>query len=253
MKKYYVALGLAACMSLTNIAVFAQEVIPVPISVPVEKGVASIHQINMEVPITRAEFITTIIKAHGVELHPIMDTHYALPAMQKAEELGLIDLEKYPMDTWSQVMTAEEKSEVLTKAMQNGIDMGKVYTALSQVLVDNVEVDGKLVDFKGLPFTHDQGHLMVPVRPLAEAMGFEVTWDKDTYSATLNNGKIKSTVQVGFDSYNYSSVVAIGMSAPFSVGAAPRFIDGTMYVPVEYFTMFADMEIADHTVHFTMK
>ena len=36
------------------------------------------------------------------------------------------------------------------------------------------------------------------------------------------------------------SVNAIGMSAPFSVGAAPQWIDGRVYVAVDYFSMFTD-------------
>lgn len=255
MKKFYVTLGLMACMGITSIGVVAKEPVVVPISAIIQdEGTVSIHQINMNVPITRAEFIIAILQTTGEQFPVIMDTHYALPAMEKAEQLGLIDLEKYPMDTWSQVMTNEEKCEVLSKAMQNnGIDMGKVYTALSQLLVEHVEVDGKPVDLGALPVSHSNGKLMLPLRPIAEAMGFKVTWDPSTYSATLNNGEIQSVVQVGFDSYNYSSVKAIGMSAPFSAGAAPRLIDGVVYVPVDYFGMFANYEISDNTVHFKMK
>lgn len=255
MKKLYAMLGLAVCMGTTSMVVVAQEAVAVPISQPLqEESLVSIHQINMNVPITRAEFIIAIIQTTGVDLPMIMDTHYALPAMQRAEALGLIDLEKYPMETWSQVMSNEEKSEVLSKAMQNNaIDMGKVYTAMSQLLVEKVEVEGKLVDLEGLPVSHSQGKLMLPLRPVAEAMGFKVTWDKENYSATLTNGEIQSIVQVGFDLYTYTSVKAIGMSTPFSEGAAPRLIDGTVYVPVGYFSMFGEIKIVDNTVQFKMK
>ena len=242
MKRLYMALGLAVCMGVTSVSVFAKESVAVPISAPInQEEFVSIHQINMNVPITRAEFIIAIIGTTGEKLPPIMDTHYALPAMERAEELGLIDLEVYKVETWSQIMPNEEKSEVLSKAMNNNaIDMGEVYTELGKILVEQVEVDGKDVDLKGLPVSHSNGKLMLPLRPVAEAMGFKVTWDKDTYSATLDNGTIKSTVEVGFDSYYYSSVNAIGMSAPFSVGAAPQWIDGRVYVAADYFSMFTD-------------
>ncbi|MGL5677627.1 MAG: copper amine oxidase N-terminal domain-containing protein [Cellulosilyticaceae bacterium] len=257
MNKKYVALGLALGMSCMSFSVMAQEteVVAVPISAPVEKeeGVGSIHQINMEAPITRAEFIIAVMGMTGDKLPQIMDTHYALPAMDRAAELGIIDLEKYPQETWSEVMTAEEKSEVLTKAMQNnGIDIGEVYTTLSQILLDKVTVNGEEVDLGGLPLSHYKGNVMVPLRPVAKAMGFEVTWDQPTYTATLNNGKIKSDVQVGFDSYCYTSVNAIGMSAPFSAGAAPRLVDGVMYVPAAYFDMFGDIEASDATLKITV-
>lgn len=256
MKRKLVALGLALGMSLTSLTAIAQEMVILPITTPVEGegDFISIHQINMEAPITRAEFITVLVLTTVEELPPIMDTHYALPAMQKAESLGLIDLEKYPMETWSQLMPAEEKSEVLSKAMGNKeIDMGKVYTAFSRVLVKDVKVDGKAVEFGNLKPSHYNGKVMLPLRAVAEAMGFEITWEPTTYTATLSNGKIKSDVQMGFDVYSYTSEVAIGMSQPFSAGAAPKLVEGTMYVPAAYFGMFADMEVNNNAIHFTMK
>ena len=73
------------------------------------------------------------------------------------------------------------------------------------------------------------------------------------HTATLNNGMIESKVQIGFDSYFYKSVNAIGMSAPFSAGVAPKLIDGSIYVPSEYFSMFADCTISDWAMHFINK
>lgn len=51
----------------------------------------------------------------------------------------------------------------------------------------------------------------------------------------------------------YKSVNAIGMSAPFSAGVSPKLIDGSVYVPSEYFSMFADCTISDWTMHFINK
>lgn len=87
---------------------------------------------------------------------PIMDTHYALPVMKRAEELGIIDLKEHPMETWSKILSTEEKS-------------------------------------------------------------------------------------------------AIGMSAPFSAGCAPKLIEGTVYVPSDYFSMFAHWTISDSTINFMSK
>ncbi|MGL4344792.1 MAG: copper amine oxidase N-terminal domain-containing protein [Cellulosilyticaceae bacterium] len=256
MKKYLKIVGLTLCMSFASGSVWASEVPMTPLTAAIEQSndEVSIHQINLDAPITRAEFIIAMVKSTGVELPQIMDTHYALPAMQRASDLGIIDLEAYPMETWSQIMPKEEKLEILTKAMQNnGFDMGKVYDTLNQILIEKVTVNGKEVDLCGLPISHYQGHVMLPLRPVAEAMGFKVTWEPKTYTATLNNGEIQSAVQVGFDMYNYSSVKAIGMSAPFSAGAAPRLIDGTVYVPAEYFGMFADSQVSNHTLQYTLK
>lgn len=252
MKKKNLVLSIAFCMGVSSLSIFASELPDKPMLI--SEKVVSIPQINMQSNITRAEFIIPIVQTITVDLPEIMDTHYALPAMQKAEELGLIDLDMYPMDTWSDIMPNEEKSEILTKAMQNkNIDIEKVHAALDLVLANKVSLDGHAIDLCNLSPTQYNGKLMLPVRPIAEAMGFKVTWDAKTYTATLNNGKIKSNIQVGFDSYHYSSVNAIGMSAPFSVGATPLFIDGKIYAPYECFLMFADGEVLDNAVNFTMK
>lgn len=214
----------------------------------------SIHQININVPITRAEFIISIMRTTDFEYHNIMDTHYAMPEMIKAHELGLIDIDKYPVNTWSEIISNEEKSEILSNAMKNnGIDMGKVYTALSQVLVENVNVNGNALDLKGLQISHYKGQIMLPLRCVAESMGFKVTWNPETYSAIVENNDIKSEVEVGFDLYSYSSKKAIGMSQPFSAGAAPRLNNGVFYVPVGFFTMFSNVNIGNNTIEFTLK
>lgn len=256
MKNRWLALGIAGMMTVGSLSVYASEVIEAtPINAAQkEEGLVSIHQMNYHTPISLAEFMITVVEAAGVELHPIMDTHYAMPAMLKAEEWGIINLEEYPMETWLNQLTEEEFVGMLTKVMQSGkVDMGEVYAAFNNVLVNKVTVDGKEVDLEGKKMTHYMGHVMVPLREVAEAMGFKVTWNPQTYTATLNNGKIESQVQVGFDSYVYTSVNAIGMSAPMSVGAAPRLIEGSMYVPAEYFTLFATSNVSDGALNYTMK
>lgn len=245
---------LMAFVTFSSINLYASE--PTKEIIPLADQGVSTHVINRNIPITKAEFITVILQAVNdkEQLPPIMDTHYALPAMERAEKLGIIELKDYPMETWSEMISNEEKSAILSKAAANkAIDMEKVYKALSEVLIEKVTVDGETVDLgHNLP-SHYMGQVMLPLRNIAEAMGFEVEWDAATYTATLNNGRIESKVQIGFDSYLYKSVNAIGMSAPFSVGVAPKLIDGSVYVSSEYFSMFADCTISDWTMHFINK
>lgn len=219
-----------------------------------EQEVKADYPIDMDTPITTAEFIIAILDALG-EAHPVpMDTHYALSAMEKAAEKGWIDLEAYPMATWSQEISKKDKQAILDKLFEDeAVEKEKVMELLSQLMVTQVDVDGQPVDLQGLPIKHYNGHLMLPLRPVAEAMGFTVSWDPTTYTAILSNGQIQSPVQIGFDSYFYSSIHAIGMSAPFSVGASPMLIDGWTYVPAQYFSMFADSKVADGTLYYTLK
>nr|WP_307990799.1 copper amine oxidase N-terminal domain-containing protein [uncultured Niameybacter sp.] len=254
MKRKKIAAALLLVVGASTISIWGNELDKTPI--PISEPSVSIHQINMMIPITRAEFITVLVQSiTGVDqFPPIMDTHYAMPYMQRAEDLGLINLEMYSIKTWSEIMSFEEKSELLSKAMKlENVDMAKVYEAFNQVLIHQVTVDDGNVDLKGQLPTLYKGKVMLPLRTVAEAMGFKVKWDGKNYRAVLSNGKIQSNVEIGFDSYTYESMNAIGMSAPFSAGVAPMLVDGSVYVPSAYFTMFARNTVSDDTIHFTVK
>lgn len=77
--------------------------------------------------------------------------------------------------------------------------------------------------------------VMVPLRPVAEALGFTVTWEDGRVVA--DTGDVHTTVVAGVDSYvlTTSHEGMVGMSAPFSLGVAPYRQDGVTYVPVELF------------------
>lgn len=80
------------------------------------------------------------------------------------------------------------------------------------------------------------GCTMAPVRAIAEALGFKVTWNADR-SININNGKMQSDLRIGDNSYVvYTAVDGMaGMSAPFSLGSAPVIKNNTAYVPIDLF------------------
>ncbi|MEG0086949.1 MAG: hypothetical protein RR817_10800 [Niameybacter sp.] len=43
------------------------------------------------------------------------------------------------------------------------------------------------------------------------------------------------------------------MSAPLKLTVAPRFIEGTLYVPVEYFSLFAHLSEQTGTLTFNLR
>ena len=77
--------------------------------------------------------------------------------------------------------------------------------------------------------------VMVPLRAVAEPLGFTVTWDSG--SVLVDNGTIHTKVTIGVDQYTIttSKETLVGMSAPFSLGAAPYVADGVTYVPLGLF------------------
>lgn len=90
-----------------------------------------------------------------------------------------------------------------------------------------VEVNGERVDAVAC--------VMVPLRAVAEPLGFTVTWDNG--SVLVDNGVIHTRVTIGTDRYaiTTSRPDLVGMSAPFSLGAAPYVLDGVTYVPLGLF------------------
>ncbi len=94
------------------------------------------------------------------------------------------------------------------------------------------------------------GNIMVPLRKTAEALSFDVEWNKDNKSAKLDNGSINTTVYIGNDSYYMASSTAIGMSAPTSLGAAPEIINDVAYVPTDLFEiLFCTVEYDGNNVY----
>ena len=77
--------------------------------------------------------------------------------------------------------------------------------------------------------------VMVPLRALAEELGFTVTWNGD--SIRVDTGDVHTDVTLGVDRYviTTSKEGMVGMSAPFSLGCAPYATNGVTYVPLSLF------------------
>jgi len=88
----------------------------------------------------------------------------------------------------------------------------------------------------------ENGIVMVPLRQVAEKLGFKVTWDGGTESVHLTDGTRQMTVKLGVDSYAYSAAKEglIGMSAPAALGAAAYEAEGTTWAPAELFNLLVE-------------
>ena len=88
----------------------------------------------------------------------------------------------------------------------------------------------------------ENGIVMVPLRQVAEKLGFKVTWDGAAESVHLTDGTRQITVKLGVDSYAYSAAKEglDGMSAPASLGAAAYEAEGTTWAPAELFNLLVE-------------
>lgn len=108
-----------------------------------------------------------------------------------------------------------------------------VPNAQSQQAQMKIVIKGKTMPVQTISVN---GCTMAPVRAIAEALGFKVTWNADR-SININNGEMQSDLRIGDNSYVvYTAVEGMaGMSAPFSLGSAPVIKNNTAYVPIDLF------------------
>ena len=88
-----------------------------------------------------------------------------------------------------------------------------------------IRVDGEILN--NAAFVSDSGHIMVPVREIAEALGHEVTWFGDTRSVQV--GLVSFTL--GYDAYAFARM------APVPLGQAPVLKNSLTYVPIDFFVV----------------
>ena len=91
----------------------------------------------------------------------------------------------------------------------------------------------------GITVTEENGGYIVPLRALAEYLGYTVAWHGEDSTVTLDSGSMHATVTLGVNRYQAVTSLegAVGMTAPFSLAAAPYAVDGTTYVPLELFVV----------------
>lgn len=75
----------------------------------------------------------------------------------------------------------------------------------------------------------EKGLIMIPVRAIAEALGYEVGWEEEANRVTLTRGAQYITMTLDQDAYTFSRM------APVTLGSAPVLVnDSTTYVPVTF-------------------
>lgn len=80
---------------------------------------------------------------------------------------------------------------------------------------------------------------MVPLREVAEAAGFTVTWDAENRAVILNDGVY--SLEIGENSY------VKGKMMPLTLSAAPEIVNDLTYVPAEFFAEVTESATVDGT------
>jgi len=93
------------------------------------------------------------------------------------------------------------------------------------VLNGEVVVDGEIIEAPA-PFLNEDGVVMVPLRAMAEAIGYDVNWDPVVRGIRLG---VAINLWVGQDEYH------VGRMAPISLGTAPVIVEDRTFVPMTFF------------------
>lgn len=101
----------------------------------------------------------------------------------------------------------------------------------------SVVIENNTLDLGGETVYELNKHMMVPLRTVAEKLGFKVKWDGECQGISLDNGEVNTIVYIGQNNYYMASSTAIGMSAPTALGVAPALKNGTTYVPADIFNI----------------
>ena len=124
--------------------------------------------------------------------------------------------------------------------------MKKVFTMISAALLAvgmsatafaadiNVTVEGTPVSWTDAkPFIDENSRTLVPLRPIANALGLEVSWNDDTNTAAFTDGKTTVEFTVGSAKY-HAFLNDFDMHAYIEIDTKPVIADSRIYAPARY-------------------
>lgn len=89
-----------------------------------------------------------------------------------------------------------------------------------------ITVNGQAAALHGFQL-YDGKEAMLPLRAIAEALGFNLKWNQDDLSVDLSKDAIWTKVKNGEDRYSINKMYK-------SLGTAPALVDNTMYIPASF-------------------
>ncbi|MGF7185865.1 hypothetical protein GGQ84_001958 [Desulfitispora alkaliphila] len=116
--------------------------------------------------------------------------------------------------------TNPKKVTVLNEGEENRATAIMDNVSNMEIVVNNERIDAPSA------YTNEADVVMVPLRPIAEAIGYEISWDSETQSIRLGLG---INLTIGEDNYIYMK------TAPIKLGTAPTIENGITYVPLNFF------------------
>lgn len=112
--------------------------------------------------------------------------------------------------------------------------------ASAPVPASGFNVNGQSLTTEAAPvYLNEAGVQLVPLRVIADTLGYTLTWDAEKRQAELSKGAQWTVVQEGKDAY------IVNKMAPVSLGTEPVIHDDKLYVPLTFFSNILKQEVKD--------
>lgn len=104
-------------------------------------------------------------------------------------------------------------------------------------------VNGKALGSQKIKaYAQENGTVMIPLRLVAESLGYQVAWNSDSNTAELTKGNNFITVKIGQDYYTF------GKMAPFNLGTASVCTEDVTYVPLKFVSEVLQLSVKTDTM-----
>ncbi|HKM38808.1 MAG TPA: copper amine oxidase N-terminal domain-containing protein, partial [bacterium] len=108
-----------------------------------------------------------------------------------------------------------------SKSDPGGENKAIIDYATLEIVVDKEKIEAPA------PYANEKGVVMVPLRPIVEALGLSVDWDGEKRSIAIGEN---ISLTIGRDNYKGP------WTASAQLGAAPKLVESRTYVPLAFFT-----------------
>ena len=147
-------------------------------------------------------------------------------------DLTVLNMNLQPVVIATYFLNKANNAEITAAAFAESFEVEEVVVEVSEVYegeevyVDPTEEEVEVIEV-----------VMVPLRHHAEAAGFEISWNAELARVTVSNDELEFSLAA-------DSPFAIDADGEqFMLEAAPVNLDGTLYVPLSFFTELLGVEV----------
>lgn len=105
------------------------------------------------------------------------------------------------------------------------LDIDLEMGVLSPFINGEIVVNGEILETELTPFFNEEGILMIPLRVVAEALGYDVNWDGEMQSIRLG---------VAIHTWIGNTEAHRGRMAPIELSTAPILVDSATFVSMDF-------------------